>query len=130
MYYLALLPFLFSFQAITHNQPEVKCPEISCQEFAQNVKADPTIRIIDVRMRAEFKTGFIENAVNLPLSRSLPKKARFLDKNATYYLYCMGGTRSCKAANQYLAAGFKNVYSLKGGINGWKKAGLPVRKKK
>jgi|WetSurMetagenome_2_1015567.scaffolds.fasta_scaffold03882_5 rhodanese-related sulfurtransferase len=127
MYFLALFPFWFSTITATPQEPEKKCPEITCQEFAQNIKSDPTIKIIDVRMKAEFRTGHIENAINLPLSRSVPKRARFLDKNASYYLYCTGGTRSCKAATQYLASGFKIVYSLKGGINGWKKAGLPVK---
>jgi rhodanese-related sulfurtransferase len=126
---IAIFPLIFSFSAaFAQDKPEVKCAEISAQYFYSNVKLDPSIKIIDVRMRAEVRGGRIANSINIPLSKKLPRKAKSLDREATYYFYCVGGTRSCKAANQYEKAGFRHVYSLKGGINGWRKEGLPVKK--
>ena len=122
-----MLPLLLSAaSAFPQEKPKANCVEITAQDFMTNVTNDPSIKIIDVRMKAEFKTGYIEKAVNIPLSKRLPRKVKSFDKNATYYLYCAGGTRSCRAAAQYTAAGFQHVYSLKGGINGWKRGGLAI----
>jgi rhodanese-related sulfurtransferase len=118
--------FLSATAAFPQEKPKAKCTEISAQDFYSNVKLDPSIKIIDVRMKAECRSGMIENAINIPISKKLPRKAKSLDREVTYYLYCAGGTRSCRAAEQYSAAGFKNVYSLKGGIKGWRSTGLPV----
>jgi rhodanese-related sulfurtransferase len=124
---LVLLPLLLSATAaFSQEKPKANCVEITAQEFLTNVTNDSSIKIIDVRMKAEFKTGYIEKAVNIPISKKLPRKVKPFDKTATYYLYCAGGTRSCRAAAQYTAAGFQHVYSLKGGINGWKREGLAV----
>ncbi|MCC7408727.1 MAG: rhodanese-like domain-containing protein [Phycisphaeraceae bacterium] len=41
-------------------------------------------------------------------------------------LYCKAGIRSVRAAELMLAAGRPEAYSLTGGIEAWKKAGLPV----
>lgn len=124
---IAILPLLLSATAaFAQDKPEVKCAEISAQDFYSNVTIDPSIKIIDVRMRSEVKGGRIANSINIPLSKKLSRKAKSLDREATYYFYCIGGARSCRAASQYAEAGFRHVYSLKGGINGWKKEGLPV----
>ena len=41
-------------------------------------------------------------------------------------LYCAGGVRSVLAAHSLKEMGYTNVYSLKGGMQAWKQAGLPV----
>ena len=45
-------------------------------------------------------------------------------------LYCKGGVRSVRAAVKLYNAGYRNLCSLKGGIDAWKKEGLPVVKKR
>jgi rhodanese-related sulfurtransferase len=41
---------------------------------------------------------------------------------------CQSGARADKAARQFRAAGFEDVYTLDGGIAAWTAAGLPLTK--
>jgi rhodanese-related sulfurtransferase len=45
-------------------------------------------------------------------------------------LYCTSGYRSKKTAIKFYEKGFLRLYNLDGGIIAWKKAGLPVEKKR
>ena len=49
----------------------------------------------------------------------------FLDKKKPVYVYCAVGGRSAKASKVLQESGFKTVYNLLGGFNGWTAAGLP-----
>ena len=42
-------------------------------------------------------------------------------------LYCAGGVRSALAARNLKEIGYEHVYSLIGGFNGWKNAGLDYK---
>lgn len=72
---------------------------------------------IDVREEDELADGMIKNAHHLPLS-ALIKTAPSLPKNRCYVAYCQSGHRSLKAASILEEAGFKPVYSLRGGYKG------------
>jgi rhodanese-related sulfurtransferase len=107
-----------------------KCVTISVDDFYSNMKLKPGIKVIDVRMKAEFRTEHIENAINIPLSKLPCRKAEEISRETVIYLYCKSGVRSCWAASKFNDMGFKHIYSLEGGINAWKKAGLPVAERK
>ncbi len=106
-----------------------KCVTLSAEDFNAVMKSGNDVLLIDVRLPAEFRAGKIENAVNIPLLKISDKKTGRLNKSSIILLYCTSGIRSCRAALKLHALGFKNLFSLAGGINGWKKAGLPVRKR-
>ena len=53
------------------------------------------------------------------------EKVNNLDKTKPIYVYCAVGGRSVKAAKVLQDAGFKAVYNLLGGFNGWVAAGFP-----
>jgi thioredoxin 1 len=103
-----------------------KCITISADDFYSNIKLKPEIKIIDVRMRPEFRKERIKNAINIPVSKLPCKKAEELSRETAIYLYCTSGVRSCHAAAKFNEMGFKYIFSLEGGINAWKKADLPV----
>jgi rhodanese-related sulfurtransferase len=107
-----------------------KCVTISVDDFYSNIKLKPEIKVIDVRMKAEFRTEHIENAINIPLSKLPCRKAEEISRETVIYLYCKSGVRSCWAASKFNDMGFKHIYSLEGGINVWKKKGLPVAGRK
>jgi rhodanese-related sulfurtransferase len=107
-----------------------KCVTISVDDFYSNMKLKPEIKVIDVRMKAEFRTEHIENAINIPLSKLPCRKAEEISRETVIYLYCKSGVRSCWAASKFNDMGFKHIYSLEGGINAWKKKGLPVAERK
>lgn len=81
--------------------------------------------LIDVREAMEYNREHIIGARLVPLSGfDAADFARDAGKIAV--CQCRTGSRSAKAAAQIVATGFKEVYSLQGGIEAWKQAGLPV----
>ncbi len=48
------------------------------------------------------------------------------DKNAKILVYCRSGHMSKIAASKLAQMGYSNIYDLDGGINAWKRAGLPM----
>lgn len=86
------------------------------------------VRLLDVRTPQEFDDGHIEGAelINWKDSVTFKAIALKLDRNSPIYLYCKSGGRSAKAANWLVKEGFQEVIELKGGIENWRLAGLPI----
>lgn len=85
--------------------------------------------VLDVRDAAEFATGHLQNAKNIPLAE-LPNRLKELEKSksATIITVCERGIRSATAAGVLNKAGFEQVVSLEGGVAAWKSQGLPTVK--
>ena len=81
--------------------------------------------LIDVREPMEYNREHIIGARLMPLS-DLDAADFTRDAGKIAVCHCRTGNRSAKAAARIVASGFKEVYSLKGGIEAWKQAGLPV----
>lgn len=81
--------------------------------------------LIDVRETDEYIKEHIPQAHLVPLSgfnsEDFPKEH---EKIAVFH--CRSGGRTEAAAPQILKSGFREVYQLEGGIQGWREAGLPV----
>jgi len=99
-------------------------------DFQKAYQNDSNAKLIDVREFFEYKKKRIDNAVNIPSSADLEIPADTLDKQSSLFLYCTSGFRSKRVAKHFYDKGFTRLYSLDGGINKWKKAGLPVNRKK
>ena len=82
--------------------------------------------ILDVREDKERKLGYINGDVHIPMS-DIKNKLGTLDKNKTVLVYCRSGSRSSHIAGMLTRNAFENVYNLKGGINAWKRAKLPIK---
>lgn len=85
--------------------------------------------VLDVRDAAEFATGHLQNAKNIPLAE-LPNRLKELEKSksATIITVCERGIRSATAAGVLNKVGFEQVVSLEGGVAAWKSQGLPTVK--
>ena len=94
--------------------------------------------LIDVREPAEFTTGHIDGAINIPRGvlefqvDADPAVANVSDPALSYkdrpvVLCCRTGGRSALAAQSLQRMGFSDVRSIAGGINAWAEAGLPLR---
>ncbi len=81
--------------------------------------------LIDVREADEYAREHIPGARLVPLSgfdpSDFPKEH---DKIGVFH--CNSGNRTCQMAPELLRTGFREVCQLAGGIQAWKKAGLPV----
>ncbi|HEX6997032.1 MAG TPA: rhodanese-like domain-containing protein [Gammaproteobacteria bacterium] len=85
--------------------------------------------VIDVRDPEAYATGHIVNSRNIPLQQitsgeDVVKK----QKNKVLLTVCDRGTISGKAANALRKAGYQSVFSLKGGLAGWRAENLPLVK--
>jgi rhodanese-related sulfurtransferase len=99
-------------------------------EFQKAYQSDDKALLIDVREFFEYKKSRIYNAINIPSSGNLDVPADTINKESALFLYCTSGFRSKRVAKNFYDKGFPEIYSLNGGINAWKKDGLPVNRKK
>ena len=97
----------------------------AAQQQIENVKPF----LLDVREAAEVSAGKLPGAVHIPI-RELPKMAGRLPENkaAPILAYCKSGYRSAMALTILRMWGYTNVRTLKSGVEGWEKAGLPMEK--
>jgi rhodanese-related sulfurtransferase len=94
--------------------------KVSKTEFVELMKKTGA-QLIDVRTPREFSNGFIEGAKNIDYNGdSFEKQMKKLDKTKPVLVYCAAGGRSENAAELLQEWGFKEVYDLEGGYNGWK----------
>jgi hydroxyacylglutathione hydrolase len=83
--------------------------------------------IIDVRGADEYRAGHIEQAVSLPMGQ-LFKKLDLIPPRQQVIVHCGGGLRSQVVASMLQRVGFTNIRNMIGGIDAWKRAGLPIVK--
>ena len=81
--------------------------------------------VIDVRSSTvDFAAGHIVGAIQLnPNDLFFVSELKQLqpDTDAPVFVYCRVGKTSKMAAQKLVSNGFKNVYSLKGGVLAWEK---------
>ena len=83
--------------------------------------------VVDLRTAEAFSRGHIVNARNIPFDELDASKDRLNHfRNKPLVVVCDAGLTSSKAASSLRNSGFASVYGLKGGMNAWGQAGLPV----
>jgi monothiol glutaredoxin len=95
--------------------PRVK--EMSVALLKEKLVAGQALRLIDVRRPDEWETARIEGAELL--DHELSEKLADLPIDTLLVFQCHHGHRSHRAAQQYVAQGFREVYNLVGGIDAW-----------
>ena len=74
--------------------------------------------LLDVRQPEEYEASHIPGAMLIPLGE-LEARQGELDRGKKIITYCRSGHRSMAAAVVLCGLGFKNLYSLDGGILNW-----------
>jgi molybdopterin/thiamine biosynthesis adenylyltransferase/rhodanese-related sulfurtransferase len=94
--------------------------DITAKELAARTSTSLSAKLIllDVREPHELEISALPNAVNIPLGQLAGRLAE-LDSAEEMVIFCKGGTRSARALELLVSAGFKKVKNLKGGINAW-----------
>lgn len=78
--------------------------------------------LVDVRTPGEYDGGHIGNATLIDYTNpSFSEEIQKLDKDKPVYVYCASGGRSSRAMADMKGMGFKEVYNLLGGYNGYPK---------
>jgi phage shock protein E len=69
--------------------------------------------VIDVRTAAEFSTGHLPRAINIPLSEVkelTPRRVK--DKDQVLLLHCQSGARSATAKKMLTGMGYRRTFNL------------------
>ena len=85
---------------------------------------------LDIRGTSEFERGYIADSKNIPLSGLNEQLDTIKDLAQPIILVCASGQRAATAGKLMRSHGFSDVYVLKGGVNTWKEAKLPLFTKK
>lgn len=119
---LVVLAFLSVIPTVLFAQ-EILAPS----DFNQAIQSNG-IQLLDVRTSGEFESGHIKGALQADWTNKTQFQERVvaLDHSKTVYVYCLSGGRSGAAMEWMLANGFKKVVNLKGGVNAWGQANLPL----
>lgn len=80
--------------------------------------------LVDVREPHEWSNGHAPKARHIPLGE-LSSRTGELPRNREVFVVCRSGHRSARAAKM-LASRRGDVANVKGGMNAWARAGLPV----
>ncbi len=101
--------------------------EISPEETRRLAESSDPPVIIDVREKWETTRGCLKGAVHIPLDEIEGSEGKLPDDRARpIIVYCAIGVRSLKALSKLERMGYRNLYSLTGGISAWAQRGFPV----
>lgn len=109
-------------------QLSAEIEQLDPQQVSAWLSAHPEAIIIDLRMPEEItREGRISGSRHYDfLQSSTEAKLSSLAPDTPYLLYCALGGRAEKAAATLHQQGFKQLAILKGGLDAWLRAGLPV----
>jgi hydroxyacylglutathione hydrolase len=82
-------------------------------------------KILDVRGMSEYESGHIPNALHIHMGQ-VPNHLDELPRDEILAVQCAGGLRSQLVVSILQKHGFTNVVNMKGGIDAWRNAQLPV----
>lgn len=99
---------------------------VSLDVYYAKIQNEKKPQIIDARGPEEFALNHINGAVNFNLeSKDYAAQVAKLDKTKPVFTYSIGAGRSVWLADDLLKKGFKEAYSLEGGIANWIGNGKP-----
>lgn len=96
----------------TDTKKDVKVvQEVKCTEAMKLV--DEGAILIDVRTIAEYSSGHLDGAKNIPVEVIAEQiESEISDKDTKIVVYCRSGNRSATAGQTLIDMGYTNVYDL------------------
>ena len=101
--------------------------ELTVDQVKAKLDRGEKFHLLDVREESEWARDHLPGAEHLGegiLERDIEQ--RLPDPGAEIVLYCGGGFRSALAADNLQKMGYTNVFSMDGGIRGWREKGYPL----
>jgi len=95
--------------------------EISVSDAATLIdQAEQSFLLVDCREPNEYEIVNIEGSDLAPLSNfEMEIETLFIDEEDHALIYCHHGARSLQAVEFLRSKGYKNTFSIKGGIDAW-----------
>ena len=128
MHLLTITRFLFmSFFSLFSCSTPQNVTTLNAGDFANRLKQQPDLVLLDVRTPSEYTEGHLPKSVNVDvLAPDFEQRAEaVLGKQRSVALYCRSGHRSKQAATLLSRRGI-HVYELSTGWLGWVEAALPT----
>jgi rhodanese-related sulfurtransferase len=107
----------------TLTEPRASTREVDAATVKRWLDAGEAV-LIDVREPDEHAREFIPGARNVPLSRVDAAAVTQTPTPQKVVFHCQSGRRSAEALQRAAGGARNELFSLKGGIGGWKAAGL------
>src|SRR6185437_15269837 len=104
--------------------PVAQLPQMTVQELQERLNKNGP-QVLDVRREPEWQGGHIAKAALFPLDQ-FKVAAPEIDPAKPLAVHCQSGYRSMIACSLLRRAGVESVINVSGGIEAWRKAGLPV----
>ena len=101
--------------------------ETNVEEVKSRLDRGEKFLLVDVREESEFAKDHLPGAIHLGkgvIERDI--ESRVPDLNTQMVLYCGGGFRSAMAADNLQKMGYTNVFSMDGGVRGWREKNFPL----
>ena len=101
--------------------------EVTLDEVEAKLHKAEHFVLVDVREESEFAKDHIPGALHMgkgTIERDIEQRVPDLD--TPIVLYCGGGFRSALAADNLRKMGYRNVFSMDGGVRGWREKGFPL----
>jgi phage shock protein E len=83
--------------------------------------------LLDVRELDEFRSVRVEDCLFIPMSQ-LGVRLQDIPRDRPILVMCQSGSRSTGVTSYLLQQGWEDVGNVAGGIDGWQRMGLPVRR--
>lgn len=120
------LGVLFLFASGTCWAQKIEFKKVSAQTFRSLILEDEDNLLIDVSSKSEFNKARIKGAICAETSQKLFTILDTTPENLPVLIYCTSGKRSQRACWLIKEKYTHQVYTLKGGLNVWKKKGFRV----
>ena len=103
-------------------------------ETVSEMLDDDAVIIVDIRdVRELEREGKLPGAIHAPrgmlefwVDPDSPYHRELFAEDKKFVFYCASAWRSALATQTLKKMGMKNICHMNGGINSWKKAGLPI----
>jgi rhodanese-related sulfurtransferase len=104
-------------------------PVIGRAQLVDRLSGEQAPALIDIRTPAEYRSGHISGAINIPLQDFQGRFAEldaFRDREVV--LYCETGARASTGGRWLKSRGFEELRILDGHMQAWRGAGLPTER--
>ena len=100
--------------------------EIGPAEMTRMMNHEKAV-VLDIRDEQDFANGHILNAVNIPMAKLADQDDALTGyRDRPVIFTCRQGIESVRAARAARQKGLEKIYCLKGGVQAWKNANMPL----
>jgi len=117
---LIITLLLFLTACTVNRETEITYQTISAEEAIKAMEDDDYIILIDVRTPEEREERYIPGSILIPFDQLEEIiTLAVTDLRTRIFIYCRSGNRSRMASQLLINLGYRYVYNIEEGINGW-----------